>query len=95
MKIEFDWNIRYGIKTAPTVIFSISKSFLTPVFLGGIPLIFAFQFYFSGRFKKILNYFHEIETKLSLTNSFYKKIRKGYLVLTGISLVVYMKVIHY
>ena len=88
MKIELDWNIFNGIETAPTVIFKIFISFLRPVFQAGVPLIFTFQFYFSGRFQKILNDFQEIETKIVLTDSFYKKIRKGYTFLIGISLVV-------
>lgn len=78
----------YSLKYAPTKLFEYSLYYLTPSFLAGIPLIFAFQFYFSRKLQKIFNSFQEMEELISPKKSFYRKCRIGCLVLISVSFIV-------
>jgi len=78
----------YLLKSAPTKLFEYSLYYLTPSFLAGIPLIFAFQFYFSRKLRKIFDSFQEMEELISPTKSFYRKCRIGCLVLISVSFIV-------
>ncbi len=78
----------YTLKIVPTRLFSYSSYYFTLSFVAGIPLIFVFQFYFSGKFQKILNSFQENEEKISPSKSFYRKCRIRYLALIFISFMV-------
>jgi len=47
----------FTLEVIPSKLFSYSSYYFTFSFVTGIPLIFAFQFYFSGKFQKIWNFF--------------------------------------
>jgi len=59
--------------------------FIRTFFVAGVPLVFAFQFYVTRRFKQIWSSIEEIEIKLVPPIKFYRKFRKFSLLLIAIS----------
>lgn len=68
--------------------FSI-ESVMNPVFTTGVPLLFAFLFYFTGKFQNIWNFIRKIDDEITiLSDGFYRKLKLRCLLLIGISLAV-------
>ena len=78
----------YSLQLVPYVFGDFLISCLGPIFVAGVPLIFTFQFYFTGKFQKIVHSIKEIEKKVTLSDKFYRKCRKGFFLLIAISLLV-------
>ena len=78
----------YSLQLVPYVFGDFLISCLRPIFVAGVPLIFTFQFYFTGKFQKIVHSIKEIEKKVTLSDKFYRKCRKGFFLLIAISLLV-------
>lgn len=81
-------SLNYAYTNLPLQMAELFQIFIRPLFVAGVPLIFTFQFYFTGRFQKIWSSIEEIEKKLVLPNSFYRKFRKVCLFLIAIALLV-------
>jgi len=73
----------------PTTVHNLFRSFSTPGFLLGVPLVFTLQFYLTGRLGKIWILIREIaERVLIRPNDFYRNCRRLCLFLIVISFVV-------
>ena len=75
-------------KLIPFDFAELARVCLEPIYITGIPLVFSFQFYFTGKLQKIWNSILKFDEKLSLPSSFYRKCRKRCLLLIAISLLV-------
>lgn len=84
----------YSVQLVPYVFGESLISCLRPIFVAGVPLIFAYKFYFYWDIKKIVSSIHEIEKKITLPDTFYRKCRNGFLLLIAISLLVGMMDFH-
>jgi len=60
----------------PTVFFNFFSMISNPAFVLGIPLIFVFQFNFTGKWRDILKSFYKIDQGFILDESFYRRCRK-------------------
>lgn len=66
----------------------LGKSYSKPFFVTGVPLVFALQFYFTGKFQKIVGSVKQIENKMLLSDRFYRKCRKACYFSMAVSLLV-------
>ena len=75
-------------KLIPFDFAELARVCLEPIYITGIPFVFSFQFYFTGKLQKIWNSILKFDEKLLLPSSFYRKCRKRCLLLIAISLLV-------
>ena len=82
------FNKAYSLQIFPLQFEILLQQLVEPLAMIGVPFIFALQFYFTGRFHKILDSVQEINEKLVLPSRFYRKCRKHCLFLIAVSLTV-------
>lgn len=92
MKIYFDCDslsFSMAWKLLPMAVSALFQFVMKLIFMTGIPLVFAIQFYLTGRFQQMLSSLQKLDEKLSLPASYHRKCsRKTCIYLIIISLTV-------